>query len=117
LLTSTAEQNSDNSQTQASTAEAIDPVATELVALAQRRLAQDLNLPTRRIQVVEVTSYVWQDASLGCPLPGESYAQVIVDGYRIVLSAGDQEYLFHTDFDRVIPCDAENEQLPTPPSS
>jgi hypothetical protein len=35
-----------------------------------------------------------------------------VDGYRIVLSAGDNEYLFHTDFDRALPCDAKNEQLP-----
>lgn len=110
LITPTAESSTNSNNSQSS--DVIDPVAADLVGLAQRRLAQDLNLPTRRIQVVEVTSHIWTDTSLGCPLPGENYAQVIVDGYRIVLSAGDQEYLFHTDFDRVVACDAKNEQLP-----
>ncbi len=89
-----------------------DPVAAELAALAQRRVAQELNLPTRRVQIVEVVAYAWTDTSLGCPIPGENYSPGEVDGYRIVLSAGEQQYIFHTDFDRVIPCDSANEQLP-----
>ncbi len=89
-----------------------DPVASELVALAQRRLAQDLGLPAQRIRLVEVTAVIWPDTSLGCPQPGETYAQGTFDGYRIVLSASDQEYIFHTDFDRAIPCAAEDERLP-----
>jgi hypothetical protein len=40
------------------------------------------------------------------------YAPVLVDGYRIVLTTGEQFHLFHTDFDRIIPCDPDNEQLP-----
>jgi hypothetical protein len=94
-----------------------DPVANDLVALAQRRVAQELNLPVRRIRLVEVKFYTWADTSLGCPQPNESYAQVTVDGYRIVLEAGDKQYIFHTDFDRVLPCDAAREQLPAEPSS
>jgi hypothetical protein len=97
---------------------AIDPVASELAMLAQRRIAQNLNLPVRRVRIVEVTPYVWTDTSLGCPAPGETYTALDVDGYRIVLSAGDQEYVFHTDFDRALPCDVKNEQLPeTTPES
>jgi hypothetical protein len=96
---------------------AIDPVASELAMLAQRRIAQNLGLPVRRVRIVEVTPYVWTDTSLGCPVSGETYTALDVDGYRIVLSAGDQEYIFHTDFDRALPCDAKNEQLPeTTPS-
>lgn len=91
---------------------AIDPVASELAMLAQRRIAEKLGLPVRRVRIVEVTPFVWTDTSLGCPVPGETYTALNVDGYRIVLSAGDQEYLFHTDFDRPLPCDAKNEQLP-----
>jgi hypothetical protein len=90
----------------------VDPVASELAALAQRRIAEDLGLPTRRVRIVEVTSYIWPDTSLGCPVPGETYTAQIVDGYRILLSAGDNEYIFHTDFDRAVPCDSANEQLP-----
>ncbi len=94
-----------------------DPVANDLIALAQRRVAQDLNLPVRRIQVVEIKPYSWTDSSLGCPLPGVAYTQVLIDGYRILLEAGDKQYIFHTDFDRALPCDAANEHLPEEPSS
>lgn len=91
----------------------IDPVASELVALAQHRLSQDLNLLTRRIRLISVTPYTWSDTSLGCPLPGETYPAVSIDGYRILLSVDEQEYIFHTDFDRVTACEAANEKLPS----
>ncbi len=90
-----------------------DPVAAELVGLAQRRVAETTNLPVRRIQVVEVKSYTWTDVSLGCPKTGESYLRQEVDGYRIVLDANDQQFIFHTDFDRVVACDLANEKLST----
>lgn len=94
---------------------AADPIASELAMLAQRRLGTTLDLPTLRIAVVSVDPYIWTDTSLGCPQPGESYTPLDIDGYRIVLNARDQEYIFHTDFDRVIPCDADHEQLPASP--
>jgi hypothetical protein len=90
-----------------------DPVAAELVALAQRRVADTTSLPVRRVEIVEVKSYKWTDVSLGCPTPDESYGQQEVDGYRIVLKANDQQFIFHTDFDRVVACDPANEKLPT----
>jgi len=89
-----------------------DPVAAELVGIAQRRVADDLDLPIRRIRLVDVRAVVWTDSALNCPLPEAEFVQQETDGYRIVLSAGDQEFLFHTDVDRVVPCDAENENLP-----
>lgn len=95
----------------------IDPVAAELVTLAQRRLSQELNVPTRRVRVLEVAPYTWTDSSLGCPLNGQEYPSVEIDGYRIVLSVGDREYIFHTDFDRLIPCNPDNELLPAEASS
>jgi hypothetical protein len=90
----------------------IDPVAAELAALAQRRLSEELEVSVRRVRILEVTPYTWTDSSLGCPLEGGEYSPVQIDGYRIVLAVGDSEYIFHTDFDRLIPCDAENEVLP-----
>ncbi len=89
-----------------------DPVAGELVALAQRRVAEELNLPVRRVEVVEVQSVTWLETSLGCPTQDVTYPEQEVDGYRIVLSANDEQYIFHTDFDRVVACDAANENLP-----
>lgn len=89
-----------------------DPVATELVAIAQRLVAEQTGLPTRRIRVVSVQDLTWRDSSLGCPAPDQAVAQVETPGYRIIVAAGDAEYLFHTDVDRVIPCDPANEVLP-----
>ncbi len=67
----------------------MDPAAAELVALAQQRLADELDLSTHTIEVVEVSSYAWPDSSLGCPQPGEDYRALVIAGYRIVLAAGD----------------------------
>ncbi len=39
----------------------------------------------------------WSDASLGCPEPGQVYAQVITPGYRVLLEAAGKEYEVHTD--------------------
>jgi hypothetical protein len=95
----------------------IDPVAAELAALAERRLADELDLTTRRISVVEVTRIIWTDSSLGCPLPGEDYTPIRIDGYRIVLSVDDDQYIFHADFDRLVPCDEQDEVLPPTPDA
>jgi hypothetical protein len=90
----------------------VDPIAAELVGIAQRVVAQDLDLPTRRVQLVDVQPYAWTDSSLDCPAPGQTYTAIQTNGYRIVVRAGDAEYIFHTDFDRVLRCDPDNEQLP-----
>ncbi|MBL8131491.1 MAG: hypothetical protein JNL42_06510 [Anaerolineae bacterium] len=89
-----------------------DPIAAELVRLAQEAVARETDLPIRRIQLEAIQTVVWTDSSLNCPLPDAAYAPMEIDGYRILLRAGDAEYLFHTDIDRIMPCDPENERLP-----
>lgn len=82
----------------------IDPVVAELVDLALRRLARDLDISTRRIQLLAIEPQVWEDSSLGCPAEGQTYIQGDSIGYRIVLSAGERDYIFHTAFDRIVLC-------------
>ncbi|MBW4436267.1 MAG: hypothetical protein KME04_03985 [Pleurocapsa minor GSE-CHR-MK-17-07R] len=89
-----------------------DPVAASLVSAAQRSLSGLLNITQRRVQLVEVRQVTWPDGSLGCPQPDVAYTQALVNGYRIVLRAGDTEYIYHTDFDRVYPCAEDAEVLP-----
>lgn len=91
-----------------------DPIASELIGIAQRFVAAEIDLPVRRVRLVSYESYQWTDSSLGCPLPDQVYVPVISDGYRIVLEVGDTEYFFHTDFDRVMPCPEGSEVLPDP---
>jgi hypothetical protein len=90
----------------------VDPIASQLTFIARRLVADQTSLPTRRIRVVTVSAVTWTDSSLGCPLPDEVYLPIEIDGYRIVLEAGETTYIFHTDIDRVVPCAAENEVLP-----
>lgn len=90
-----------------------DPIAAELVAIAQRQIAGELDLPVRRVTLVEITPMVWTDSSLNCPLPDQTVTPMEIGGYRMVLEAADQTYVYHTDFDRVVRCDAANELLPT----
>jgi hypothetical protein len=90
----------------------LDPVAAELAGLAQQRVAAQLDLPIRRIRVVDIRAVRWTDSSLGCPQPDQTYTTIEIDGYRIAVMAGEQVYIFHSDFDHLFPCDADDEQLP-----
>ena len=40
--------------------------------------------------VTRAESVTWNDGALGCPEPGMFYTQALVDGYWIVVEAGDQ---------------------------
>lgn len=92
----------------------IDPVAGELVALAKQRIENQENISVDQLLVASIEAYRWQDTSLGCPLLNNTYEQVEIAGYRIVLQGmeDDLEFIFHTSFDQITRCDIENEQLP-----
>lgn len=65
-----------------------------LVDKAIADLAQRLSIDRKTIVVVNAQSVVWPDRSLGCPQPGMLYPQVLVEGFRIELRAGDQIYVY-----------------------
>lgn len=89
-----------------------DPVAAVLVDMAQRAVAADLDLPTRRVRLVDVRPASWTDNTMNCPPPNSTPVPQQTSGYRIVLQAGEQTFIMHTDFDRVVLCPSANEQLP-----
>jgi hypothetical protein len=69
----------------------------QAIANAKADLAQSLDLPEQLISVESVEAVDWPDASLGCPLPGVTYAQVVTPGFLIVLEADESKYECHTD--------------------
>ena len=75
-----------------------DEESRAAVAAAQQALADLLTVDPTFITVVSVDSVDWPDACLGVPIPG-ACAQVITPGYRVILSAGGQNYEFHTNQD------------------
>lgn len=44
------------------------------------------------IQVIRAEAVVWNDGALGCPLPGEAYIQILIDGFWVVLKVEGIEY-------------------------
>jgi hypothetical protein len=78
-----------------------------LVAQATSDLAQRAGVDPASIQLIESSPQSWPDASLGCQQEGQLYAQVVTDGYRLVLEAGGQRYAYHTDRDKAVYCEQD----------
>ena len=67
-----------------------------LINKANEDLAQRLSISITEIDLVEAKEVVWPDASLGCPQPGMMYAQVLTNGYLIMLEVNGRLYEYHT---------------------
>jgi hypothetical protein len=82
------------------------PLSSEKVILTSKNdLAQRLNIDIAEINTVFLRLVTWSDTSLGCPQDGIEYAQVITEGYQILLEAKDYLYEYHTDKkDAIILC-------------
>ena len=64
-------------------AEVLDPI----LAAA----AEGAGLAREDLEVIRAEQVTWPDGSLGCPEPGMAYTQALVDGYHVVIVAGDEE--------------------------
>lgn len=45
-------------------------------------------------ELVSAEAVTWPDSSLGCPSPGVSYTQALVDGMRVIVSVAGTRYDF-----------------------
>jgi hypothetical protein len=79
-----------------------EPVNTaNMPRLVRRAVVADA---ARRFQVAESSvvlvnaeQVTWGDGSLGCPQPGRSYTQMLVEGYRVTATTAAGRMLYHTD--------------------
>jgi len=56
-------------------------------------VAEQVGLSSDELTLVSAKQVTWRDTSLGCPQEGMSYAQVLVEGWRIVfVDVSGQEY-------------------------
>ena len=49
-------------------------------------------VPTDSVALVSARSVTWNDGSLGCPKPGQSYTQAQVTGMQVIVSVGAVSY-------------------------
>jgi hypothetical protein len=75
--------------------EQVDAGLIPYVDIAVADLAKRLAVDPAEITVVSAALEVWKDSALGCPQPGQQYAQVATDGSRIRLSVGGKAYAYH----------------------
>lgn len=68
----------------------------DTIARLRLDLAGRLGLASDAIQLVSVEPATWPDACLGLAQPGEMCAQVLVEGYRVLLQAGGAVYEYRT---------------------
>ena len=69
--------------------------ATEAAEYAVRDLTEKLGIPPSNIIVAESGEMTWPDTSLGMPEPGKMYAQMLTEGFRVVLEAAGKRYEYH----------------------
>ena len=91
-----------------------EPVAAQgMVDIAKADLATRLGVAMSDIGVVSIEEVTWRDGSLGCPRPGFSYTQALVNGTRILLTANGVTYHYHSGGGDPFYC--ANPQDPLPP--
>jgi uncharacterized protein len=76
-----------------------DPATKQVSQLAVKKLADDLKVDAGTIQLVSSEPTTWPDACLGVSAAGEVCASVLTDGYKVVLSVGDKQYIVHSNAD------------------
>ncbi len=69
------------------------------VAAAVADLATRLGVPAAEVVVQVLEEVTWSDGSLGCPVPGLVYPQMLVPGARLVLEAAGSRYEYHATAD------------------
>ncbi len=76
----------------------------QLRRLASADLARRLEVPVEQISLARTQSVIWPDASLGCPVTGQSYERAQSKGHVFEFTHRGRVYTYHTDLRRVFPC-------------
>jgi hypothetical protein len=72
------------------------------VTLAIADLAQHLDIPEEEIEVRQVDRVQWPDSCLGAAQAGEVCAEVITDGFKIILSVEGRGYEYHSNLGDIV---------------
>lgn len=91
------------------------PQTDQLLATLSQGLRQNISLSD--LQNLEWSQEQFSDASLGCPQPGQSYAQVITPGYQFLVTYNGTiyDYRMTEDGSNIILCD-ERPAVPSQPT-
>ena len=74
----------------ASATDTVDPPETHMEAI--RADLDGRGVSGSDATLVEAYRKTWESGALGCPLPGASYTQALVEGWQVVVKVGDKTY-------------------------
>ena len=80
--------------------------AARAIRLAQKALADRVNVPVEQVEVVAWTQDTFALDDLGCPgaVETERERPAMVVGYEVILRVGGEEYVYHVYGRRVVLC-------------
>jgi hypothetical protein len=93
-------------QEQGGAAKGRDAEREAAIERAKTFLAARPGLARKLIKLETATAATWTDASLGCPEKDKVYAQMLSEGFRVVLQADSTSYEVHVADKRVVLCPA-----------
>ncbi len=94
------------------------PILDETVSAAVCDLATRLRISVDEITVLDATTVIWPDSSLGCPEASAIYMQILQEGRRLRLQVGEQIYHYHSSATRKpFLCQNPTEPLSTSPNA
>lgn len=77
---------------------ALPPSVQALIDLTMTDLENQPGVSPGNIRLVSIDAFIWRDSSWGCQTrPAHSGGQGVVGGYRIVFSADNRLFVYHTD--------------------
>ena len=76
-----------------------EPELDRIKGLALTSLASQLKIEEILLTTIAIELANWSNASLGCPKPGYSYAQVVTPGYRITFDLNGVLYKIHSNLE------------------
>jgi hypothetical protein len=79
--------------------ETLESLPPEAVMEVVSKLSQDLGVSINEIEIVSFEQVDWPDSCLGVPEEGQTCAQVITPGYRVMLEVDGNQYEFHSNMD------------------
>jgi hypothetical protein len=74
-----------------------DDIALQAIDAAVNQLSQSAGANVEDIRVLSAERVEWGNACLDLAAAGETCAQVVTPGFRVLLEANGQQYEFHTD--------------------
>ena len=74
-------------------------VPDDVVEAAIDQASEDTEFDTGILHALSAQQVVWSDGSLGCPQGGQSYIQVLTDGYWVILESPEGELDYRAPLD------------------